>query len=166
MKFDVKGWLKMGGLAGVISVALVWIFTKINFSVLNITMSTVDVNVRNQITSGISSKAGDYVLSQLSGLVNLTGYGILAVILSSLSIVGIGRFMYGIIPFKPNKKYQKLALIMLYGTILIGIVLGGISAFNFSLIGSILSLAIYFVIVSLAIIGLEKANVVDLPNDI
>lgn len=138
--------------AAAISLALTFLIKKFAIPVLNISLSSVDINVREQVNSGINSDFGAKVLSYIQGYLPVSGsewimVG-LALLVSVFAVIMVGRFVYQYLPWKPKSKYSRVALIMLIGTVALSAVLAwqlpSVSVNYFALL---IGLYIYYFIV-------------------
>jgi len=134
-----KTWfLKIGLGVGLLSVLIQYVWAKwIPTTTLNVTFSTLEFNVREAVTGGLT----DFTSPLLNFLkMDLSLPGVIISILSAALIVFVGRLVYEFLPFgTQGKKVSKLWLVLFYGATLLSLVLigFGIPAFNAIIIAAV-----------------------------
>ena len=152
---DYNKLFKVSAAVGGTSWVLAWLYSKfapggiakISFSVL-----PVDINVGNQIASGINTTLAGKVLGTLGGSIPASITTILTLLLAAAGVVFVGNFLdqqFGISGFvgakTPNGKF---AVKMGIGAALIGMIAGWMSP-NIGTIGIVIAMVLYYLIVAI-----------------
>lgn len=154
---ELKKSAMFGFVAGLVSLGLTWIIGMLKIPVVNLTFSAVDVNVRDRIIQGIDPSLGGKVLSWMQGFVPISLPSVLGLFVTTFLIVFAGKIAYELIPFKVKGRYARVALIMLYGTVIgSAIVAWSIPAVSLSWIGIMLAMFIYYLIVGAATMAIDQ----------
>ena len=161
MAFDKKD-LKLGAVVGLASVVLAYLFKEVLKGWgATITFATYDINVRQQLESGIgATPAGglaDKILGYMSGVIPSGTEGYLTIFLTGLLIVVIGKYAVNLSKLKAK---NELWLIMLAGTAVASFVMSYTSVLTLKFFPVLVGMALYFAIVTAAIQLLIKQNVV------
>src|SRR3990167_2453893 len=162
-----KKWGMMGGGVGLVSYGLAWAYKAIfganGAGVL--TFSTLDVNVRQQIISGVDTSLGNQMLNLLGGnFSNIAGGAVgafLMAFIGSILVVLVGRFIYELIPFGKDQSYR-LTTVLLYGSVVGGWIvsfMSGNGGVKIPTINAIVAMGIYFFIVSVVYNYISKTQV-------
>ena len=157
---DIRNALQLGLVFGAIAWILSFVVKALNLPTANITLSTLDINVREQIVQGVDSSAGGKVLSFLGGVVPSGLEGILTIFISSFLIVLVGTMLFNIVIRKRGSPQRNLTLIMLFGTVALSFVIPGMTdpALNLNFLGVLVALLIYYGIVTAIVLWLSNQN--------
>ena len=155
---SIKGAAKLGFWVALVTVALSWLINFLKLPVVNLTFATIDVNVREQLTSGVDTSVGTKVLEYINGLVPLTLPGIVTIFIASFAIVLVGGIIYNIFHKGSSSDVKRLTLTMLYGTVIIGLILSGTTSLNLGFVGTTIALGIYYAIVTVILLWLSRTS--------
>ena len=165
MAIDYRQWGMVGVGVGIVSYVLAWVYSWIfgEAGAGSITFATLDVNVRQQITSGVDKSIGTQVLNLFGGNFNgiaggMFGAAIMAIIGAVLLVI-IGRFVYEYVPFGKTANTRLIA-VLLYGSIIGGAIVSFWTgaAVKIPTVNAIVTMAIYFFIVALVYSGLSNTQ--------
>lgn len=157
---SIKGAAKLGFWVAAITVALSWLINmlKIPELAVNLTFASVDINVREQLVSGIDTSVGTKLLEFINGLSSVTVPAIVGVLLASFVIVLVGGIIYNIFHKGAGSDTKRLVLTMLYGTVIIGLIVSGTTSLNLGFVGTTIALGIYYAIVTAILLGISKTS--------
>lgn len=158
---DYKKWAMVGAGAGFVSWLLAWAYSLIfgQGGAGTVTFVSIgDINVRNQILTGIDTSLASQILNTFGGNFGAIAGGafgaLIIAMLGGVAIVLIGRIIYEGLPFAKTPK-GKLIAVLLYGSFVGGWLTsfltksGGV---KLPAVNVILAMLIYFGIVA-AIFG-------------
>ena len=159
IKRIVKSWWLFGAVIGAVSLLIAWAISTFKIPTTTITLSTIDV--RSQLAGGISPSAGNKALAFLQGYVPSSIGGILAVVISGIALVIVGRIIYEFAPadrwLGMNKPISRLVSVMVFGTLAMGAILA--MSLSFPAWTAIVAIAIYAAIISLLLMLADKAGI-------
>jgi hypothetical protein len=164
----VKSWWLIGVIVGVLSLALSYVVKALGFSAV-VSSSFVsatfaaqppEIAVRPLLQQGISPEIGNWLFDFFRGYVGFGIPAIIAVLLSAIALVIVGRIAYSYIPYG-RVQWQKLAAVLFYGAVLLGAIM--VFGWPFSL-AVLVALAIYYVILAIATWYVLKLLGMELPN--
>jgi len=141
MKIDLKNSLKLGA----------WVTATV--LVVNFVLGLLNVPVKQMFSvsgaSGITSTIGVKVMAILQNLVAFDVMSILYVYISAVAIVLVGGLIIDNLPLPKGKnEWQKLTLVLLYGTGAFYLLLVG---FGMPTAGTLIGLAVYYAVVALSL---------------
>ncbi len=156
MVVDYKKWAMVGGGVGLISYGLAWAY-KFMFGAGGagtLTFSTLDVNVRQQIVSGVDTSLGTNLLNVFGGnFSNIAGGAVgalLMAVVGSILLVLVGRFVYEYVPWGKEQNIRLIA-VLLYGSVVGGWIvsfMSGTGGVKIPALNAIIAMTIYFFIVA------------------
>lgn len=126
--------------------------------ILNYLLSFANISVKQifgiTAATGITTTIGNKVVSILQNLVSFNIESIIYLFISAVLIIYVGTFARDKLKFLPNGKteWQRLALILLYGTIPFYVLLIGLKLPTW---GTLVGLGVYYIVVALSF-GLLK----------
>lgn len=148
MKIDLKKSLKLG----------VWVTATV--LVVNFVLSMLNVSIKQLFgvtgATGITSTIGVKVIAIIQNLVAFDPMSILYLYISAVAIVLVGGLVIDNLPLPKGKnEWQRLTLVLLYGTAVFYLLLVG---FGMPAIGTLIGLAVYYAVVALSL-GVFKKTV-------
>jgi len=154
MVFDKKN-MKLGTVVGAISMLLAYVFTTLLKGVgATLTFATYDINVRQQLESGIgATPAGGLaakILSIMGGVIPATFTDYLLVGVTGFLIVVAGGLVIDWLKIKTTPK-NALWYTMTIGVVAISALIKWSSVLTLKYIPTLVGLAIYFAIVAFAV---------------
>ncbi len=146
MKIDLKSSLKLG----------VWVTATV--LVTNFVLSLLNISVNQMFSisgaTGITSTIGSKVVTTMQSLVAFDPISILYLFLSATAIVLVGGLIIDNLPLPKGKnEWQRLTLVLLYGTGAFYLLLVG---FGLPTFGTLVGLAVYYAAVALSLNVLKK----------
>lgn len=135
--------IPLGLLVGVIAMLLQWIWTKIPSLTVIANFSTIELNLRQQITGGIGTDVGQGILNFLNMSVTLNQ--MLLILLSSVVIVFTGSILVSLLKIKAKNKKQGVWYTMLGGAVVFWLILVG---FNVPALNAVVLVAVHYFIIS------------------
>lgn len=146
---DFKKSLTLGAIFGAVFYLLGWLLGMIGINPTQ--LFSLEVPLATGVTSGL----GQEVFQFFQGNIPFNLMSLLFTMIAGVVIVYIGFLLYGFLP-KGKSDIGKTWLILMYGTLAVGLVLLGISGmFN---VMTILGLAIYYLLASLVVVNLLKVK--------
>tara|TARA_Y100000310_G_C20619102_1_gene782284 strand:+ start:471 stop:1007 length:537 start_codon:yes stop_codon:yes gene_type:complete len=125
----------------------------------------IDVDVRNQILTGVKSDFVSQTLSTLGGGA-IAGAGIIMTIVASILVVLVGKLLVESFPQLQfaKKPIGKMTLVLFYGSVAIGLISGLVGqSFGLPAMGVMIAMALYFTLVGW-IYALLKSQFKRLPD--
>lgn len=160
-------WL--GAIVGAVTYLLSWIITILGIAPKTIkignyfqaTGALVDINVRQQLTSGgVANTIGLKMVQLLTAIPKWDWGDLITLVIGSIVLVIAGKWIYTI-QFVPKNTRFKLALEMLYGAIAVVLVLTWIGKLGlFPPINLLLTLAVYYLIIAIIVNYLAKTQTI------
>ena len=154
---DIMDYAKLGFFAGLVALALSFLGKIV--PIVQLTFSTVNINVRQQIQAGVDTGFGTKVVQYLHGILPTSLTGVITVVVSAIAVAIIGGIIYeNVIKYRPKRESFRIALVFLYGSVIVGLITGamGLSQLGVGFLGSIIAMLIYFAIVGLILGWLES----------
>lgn len=166
MMKTLQEWAMPGALLGVGAVLLTKIVSQfIGPVTLKLATPALEFDVRSRILAGLPTSAGEKIFAFFQGYLPLSASVWIIAAISGIAIAVVGRMLYDVIPFKGNTQTQKVALILLYGTILLGLVFGSMTAsLNIEMGQMIITMLIYYGILAWAMGMVFKQMNISVPN--
>ena len=165
IKRKLKDWFKIGLLYGLLATVLALVIKWLKIPLVNVTFSTVNVDVRNQIASGASTNLGQKVLGFFTGLTGFSFGNLITTLVSALLTVYIGAIVYGWIKgvYQAKTPVGRLTTVLLLGSVISGLIVS--FAFSLPAFGVLAAMLLYFVIIAILMWLLsEKANLFRIPE--
>lgn len=147
--------VKLGAVVGLVSYVLALVFKIIPIPKLIFAME--DINVRQQITTGIDTSVSGKLLSFMGGVIPEGFMGFLLVILAGIVLVIIGSLLVALFKVK-GSGIRKLWYTMILGAIVIALFVQGMSALKIGFISTLIAIVIYYLIVTIIVHLLAKKS--------
>lgn len=148
MKIDIKSSMKLGA----------WVTATV--LLVNFVLSFLNISVKEMFgvtgATGITPTIGTKVIETLQNLVSFDPLAIFYLYISAVVIVLVGGFLMDKLKLPTGKgDWQKLALTLVYGTVVFYLLLVG---FGLPSMGTLVGVAVYYSVVALSL-GLFKKTV-------
>lgn len=152
---DFMKMLKVALGVTIVSFILTWIYSKFvpAKGLVTISFAVVDVNVGNQIRSGIDTTLAGKLLGSLIGSVPVGVQTFVLIFVASLIVIGIGSWLNRQLggPYGKTEN-TRFAFDLTFGTIAVGLLVGWMNKagnpLSIGAVGTALALFIYFIIVA------------------
>mgnify|MGYP001564335407 FL=1 len=168
MAVNYQNAAKVGVGVGLISAGLSYLYGMVfkGGGFANVQFAAIDVNVREQVTSGLDTGLASKVLGYMSGVIPTGGTlgALLTVAVAGLIVVLLGYLIRGFGAPDGSSQNMKLASTMFYGSLVGGFVLSYMNGAGIALpqLGTAIAMVIYFSIVAL-VYNLLREKVKSLP---
>ena len=168
---DWEKWGMFGAVAGAMTVLIAKLMAMMSIPVLKLTMSATEYNfnVREHLTGGIDTGIGAKIFSYLSGTFNFGQFEIwILAALTGAVIAVIGRYLWEFV--KVGRTFEtKTATIFVLGSAVAGFVLSYLAktatpTIDINYFVSLITLGIYFLIVSWVTVKAYKSMGWSIPN--
>ena len=162
---------KVGAGVGVISMGLSYLYGMLfkGGGFATVQFAAIDVNVREQITSGVDTGLASKVLGYMSGVIPTGGTlgALITVAIAGIIVVMLGSLIRGFGAPDGSTQNMKLLSTLFYGSLVGGFILSYMNGAGVALpqIGTVVAMVIYFGVVALVYNGLrEKFSSLPLEN--
>ena len=169
---DWEKWGMFGAVAGAMTVLIAKLMAMLSIPVLKLTMSAqeYDFNVRQHLTGGMDTGIGAKILSYLSGTFQFgeLQIWILAAVTGAVIAI-VGKFVWDFIG-RPGKSFEtKTAFIFMIGTAAASFAMSYIAGtatpeININYLVTLITLGIYFLVVSWVTVKAYRAMDWSIPN--
>lgn len=148
MVADLEKSVKLGAIFGAIFFALGLVATYLKFNVANLFSSV-------PLSSGVTAGLGKSVFNFFQGYLPFSLGALAFMIIAGIAVVFVGLTVYPFL-FKMNNEKGKTWLVLMYGTLIIGLIMLGLA--KILVLGTILGLGIYYLIATLVAVELLKVK--------
>lgn len=154
---DLMKLLKVALGVSVVAWLLTWLYSSIlkflGTTIATISFSAIDINVGNQISSGINTSLAGKYIGSLIGSVPVGLQTFILLLVSAVIVVALGNWINKQVGDFGGSENQKFAVDLTFGSIAVGLIVGfmsgGVSGATGSFaIGAGIATLIYFLIVA------------------